>query len=176
MSEDSYCCTRRRFRHLRQVQRQAAAVVNTARWFRSRPCRQLPMPNHLWRRQRWGKTHLGRDIPASERVRLRHRPVSLDHKCKSRLHLHSTPDNPTPWCFHRLRSGRPRFRSKWRCHQSQQHLPHRQAKPPTCEQAQSRGPVYINLDIGMQEEKIGPLPALPDVSRFAPPPEQLTLI
>src|SRR4030095_9339445 len=37
-------------------------------------------------------------------------------------------------------------------------------------QTAPRGPVYINLDIAMQEEKIGPLPTLPDVSRFAPPP------
>ena len=37
-------------------------------------------------------------------------------------------------------------------------------------QTAPRGPVYINLDIAMQEEKIGPLPPLPDVSRFAPPP------
>jgi thiamine pyrophosphate-dependent acetolactate synthase large subunit-like protein len=37
-------------------------------------------------------------------------------------------------------------------------------------QTAPRGPVYINLDIAMQEEKIGPMPALPDVARFAPPP------
>jgi thiamine pyrophosphate-dependent acetolactate synthase large subunit-like protein len=37
-------------------------------------------------------------------------------------------------------------------------------------QTAPRGPVYINLDIAMQEEKIGALPTLPDVSRFAPPP------
>ncbi len=33
-----------------------------------------------------------------------------------------------------------------------------------------RGPTYINLDAALQEAKIGPLPALPDVSRFSPPP------
>jgi thiamine pyrophosphate-dependent acetolactate synthase large subunit-like protein len=34
-----------------------------------------------------------------------------------------------------------------------------------------RGPTYINLDAALQEAKIGPLPALPDVARFkAPPP------
>jgi thiamine pyrophosphate-dependent acetolactate synthase large subunit-like protein len=32
-----------------------------------------------------------------------------------------------------------------------------------------RGPTYINLDAALQEAKIGPLPPLPDVSRFAPP-------
>ena len=32
------------------------------------------------------------------------------------------------------------------------------------------GPTYINLDAAIQESKVGPLPALPDVSRFAPPP------
>ncbi|HKA41209.1 MAG TPA: thiamine pyrophosphate-dependent enzyme [Burkholderiales bacterium] len=37
-------------------------------------------------------------------------------------------------------------------------------------QTAPRGPVYINLDIAMQEEKIGPLPALPEVARYAPPP------
>jgi thiamine pyrophosphate-dependent acetolactate synthase large subunit-like protein len=37
-------------------------------------------------------------------------------------------------------------------------------------QTAPRGPVYINLDIAMQEEKIGPLPALPDISRYAAPP------
>ena len=31
-----------------------------------------------------------------------------------------------------------------------------------------RGPTYINLDAALQETKIGPLPALPDVSRFKP--------
>jgi thiamine pyrophosphate-dependent acetolactate synthase large subunit-like protein len=33
-----------------------------------------------------------------------------------------------------------------------------------------RGPTYINLDAALQEAKIGALPPLPDVSRFAPPP------
>ena len=32
-----------------------------------------------------------------------------------------------------------------------------------------RGPTYINLDAALQEAKIGPLPALPDVSRFRAP-------
>jgi thiamine pyrophosphate-dependent acetolactate synthase large subunit-like protein len=32
-----------------------------------------------------------------------------------------------------------------------------------------RGPTYINLDAALQEAKIGPLPALPDVGRFRPP-------
>src|ERR1041384_7924486 len=32
-----------------------------------------------------------------------------------------------------------------------------------------RGPTYINLDAALQEAKIGALPALPDVARFAPP-------
>jgi thiamine pyrophosphate-dependent acetolactate synthase large subunit-like protein len=32
-----------------------------------------------------------------------------------------------------------------------------------------RGPTYINLDAALQEGKIGALPPLPDVSRFAPP-------
>src|SRR3954469_20297955 len=31
------------------------------------------------------------------------------------------------------------------------------------------GPTYINLDAAIQESKVGPLPPLPDVSRFAPP-------
>ena len=31
-----------------------------------------------------------------------------------------------------------------------------------------RGPTYINLDAALQEAKIGPLPQLPDVSRFQP--------
>jgi thiamine pyrophosphate-dependent acetolactate synthase large subunit-like protein len=36
-----------------------------------------------------------------------------------------------------------------------------------------RGPTYINLDAALQESKIGPLPPLPDVSRFrAPDPVQ----
>ncbi|HUQ76171.1 MAG TPA: thiamine pyrophosphate-dependent enzyme [Burkholderiales bacterium] len=33
-----------------------------------------------------------------------------------------------------------------------------------------RGPTYINLDAALQESKIGAVPPLPDVSRFAPPP------
>ncbi|MCC6472210.1 MAG: thiamine pyrophosphate-binding protein [Burkholderiales bacterium] len=42
-----------------------------------------------------------------------------------------------------------------------------------------RGPVYINLDVGLQERKIGALPPLPELSRFqapapaAPAPELL---
>ncbi|HEX2197682.1 MAG TPA: thiamine pyrophosphate-dependent enzyme [Burkholderiales bacterium] len=36
-----------------------------------------------------------------------------------------------------------------------------------------RGPTYVNLDAALQEEKIGPLPPLPDVSRFRPPPSVL---
>ena len=32
-----------------------------------------------------------------------------------------------------------------------------------------RGPTYVNLDAALQEAKIGPLPALPDVSRFQAP-------
>src|SRR5206468_5859291 len=32
------------------------------------------------------------------------------------------------------------------------------------------GPTYINLDAAIQESKVGALPPLPDVSRFAPPP------
>ena len=32
-----------------------------------------------------------------------------------------------------------------------------------------RGPTYVNLDAALQEAKIGPLPPLPDVSRFAAP-------
>src|SRR6476646_10597448 len=32
-----------------------------------------------------------------------------------------------------------------------------------------QGPTYINLDAALQEAKIGPLPALPDVGRFRPP-------
>ena len=32
-----------------------------------------------------------------------------------------------------------------------------------------RGPTYINLDAALQEAKVGPLPALPEVSRFEPP-------
>ncbi len=37
-------------------------------------------------------------------------------------------------------------------------------------QTAPRGPVFVNLDVGMQETKIGALPAIPDVSRYAPPP------
>jgi len=33
-----------------------------------------------------------------------------------------------------------------------------------------RGPTYINLDAALQEAKVGPLPPLPDVSRFSPAP------
>ena len=33
-----------------------------------------------------------------------------------------------------------------------------------------RGPTYINLDAALQEAKVGPLPPLPDVSRFGPAP------
>jgi thiamine pyrophosphate-dependent acetolactate synthase large subunit-like protein len=36
-------------------------------------------------------------------------------------------------------------------------------------QTAPRGPTYVNLDAALQEAKIGPLPALPDVARFAPP-------
>jgi thiamine pyrophosphate-dependent acetolactate synthase large subunit-like protein len=32
-----------------------------------------------------------------------------------------------------------------------------------------RGPTYVNLDAALQETKIGPLPALPDVSRYRAP-------
>ncbi|MCC7486136.1 MAG: thiamine pyrophosphate-binding protein [Burkholderiales bacterium] len=32
-----------------------------------------------------------------------------------------------------------------------------------------RGPVYVNLDVTLQEEKIGALPAMPEVARYAPP-------
>ena len=31
-----------------------------------------------------------------------------------------------------------------------------------------RGPTYVNLDAGLQEAKVGPLPPLPDVKRFRP--------
>jgi thiamine pyrophosphate-dependent acetolactate synthase large subunit-like protein len=37
-------------------------------------------------------------------------------------------------------------------------------------QTAPRGPVYVNLDVSLQETKIGPLPPLPEVARFAPPP------
>src|SRR4051794_12165584 len=36
-----------------------------------------------------------------------------------------------------------------------------------------RGPTYVNLDAALQEAKIGPLPALPDVKRFKSPPAVL---
>jgi thiamine pyrophosphate-dependent acetolactate synthase large subunit-like protein len=36
-------------------------------------------------------------------------------------------------------------------------------------QTAPRGPTYINLDAALQEAKIGPLPLLPDVSRFRAP-------
>ena len=37
-------------------------------------------------------------------------------------------------------------------------------------QTAPRGPVYVNLEVAMQETKIGELPPVPDVSRYAPPP------
>ena len=36
-------------------------------------------------------------------------------------------------------------------------------------QTSPQGPVYINLDVGLQEQKLGALPPLPDVKRYAPP-------
>ncbi|MBI2295750.1 MAG: thiamine pyrophosphate-binding protein [Betaproteobacteria bacterium] len=36
-------------------------------------------------------------------------------------------------------------------------------------QTAPRGPVYVNLDITLQEERLGPMPALPEVARFAAP-------
>ncbi len=36
-------------------------------------------------------------------------------------------------------------------------------------QTAPRGPVYVNLDISIQEEKIGALPAMPDAARYAAP-------
>ncbi len=33
-----------------------------------------------------------------------------------------------------------------------------------------RAPVYVNLDVSIQEEKLDALPAMPDVARYAPPP------
>jgi thiamine pyrophosphate-dependent acetolactate synthase large subunit-like protein len=36
-------------------------------------------------------------------------------------------------------------------------------------QTAPRGPVYVNLDISLQMGKIGPMPALPDVRRYAAP-------
>ncbi len=37
-------------------------------------------------------------------------------------------------------------------------------------QTAPQGPVYVNLEVAMQEEKIGALPPLPDVARYAAPP------
>jgi len=36
-------------------------------------------------------------------------------------------------------------------------------------QTAPRGPVYVNLDVSIQEQNIGALPALPDVARYAAP-------
>src|SRR5947207_6340719 len=36
-------------------------------------------------------------------------------------------------------------------------------------QTAPRGPTYVNLDAALQEAKVGPLPPLPDVSRFQAP-------
>jgi len=36
-------------------------------------------------------------------------------------------------------------------------------------QTAPRGPVYVNLDVSLQEQKIGPLPALPDIRRYPVP-------
>jgi thiamine pyrophosphate-dependent acetolactate synthase large subunit-like protein len=36
-------------------------------------------------------------------------------------------------------------------------------------QTAPQGPVYVNLEVAMQEEKIGPMPALPDAARYAVP-------
>lgn len=36
-------------------------------------------------------------------------------------------------------------------------------------QTAPRGPVYVNFDVSIQEEKIGTLPVVPDVARYAPP-------
>jgi thiamine pyrophosphate-dependent acetolactate synthase large subunit-like protein len=36
-----------------------------------------------------------------------------------------------------------------------------------------RGPTYVNLDAALQEAKVGPLPPLPDVTRFKAPPAVL---
>ncbi len=33
-----------------------------------------------------------------------------------------------------------------------------------------RAPVYVNLDVSIQEEKLDILPAMPDIARYAPPP------
>ncbi|HXU43593.1 MAG TPA: thiamine pyrophosphate-dependent enzyme [Burkholderiales bacterium] len=40
-------------------------------------------------------------------------------------------------------------------------------------QTAPRGPTYVNLDAALQEAKVGPLPAVPDVLRFSPPPAVL---
>jgi len=37
-------------------------------------------------------------------------------------------------------------------------------------QTAPRGPVYLNLDVSMQEAKIGPMPPLPDTARYPVPP------
>jgi thiamine pyrophosphate-dependent acetolactate synthase large subunit-like protein len=37
-------------------------------------------------------------------------------------------------------------------------------------QTAPRGPVYINLEVKMQEQKLGAMPPLPDVSRYPVPP------
>jgi len=37
-------------------------------------------------------------------------------------------------------------------------------------QTAPQGPVYVNLEVAMQEEKIGPMPTLPDTVRYAVPP------
>jgi thiamine pyrophosphate-dependent acetolactate synthase large subunit-like protein len=37
-------------------------------------------------------------------------------------------------------------------------------------QTAPRGPVYVNLDVSIQEEKFTGTPVLPDVARYAPPP------
>jgi thiamine pyrophosphate-dependent acetolactate synthase large subunit-like protein len=37
-------------------------------------------------------------------------------------------------------------------------------------QTAPRGPVYVNLDVAIQEHKIGPMPQLPDATRYAAPP------
>ena len=37
-------------------------------------------------------------------------------------------------------------------------------------QTAPQGPVYVNLEVAMQEEKIGAMPPLPDIARYAAPP------
>ncbi|HUP93513.1 MAG TPA: thiamine pyrophosphate-dependent enzyme [Burkholderiales bacterium] len=37
-------------------------------------------------------------------------------------------------------------------------------------QTAPRGPVYVNLDVSIQEQKLESLPAMPELSRYAPPP------